>query len=111
MAISGGAIVPSIAWAVQRDHDGNDRFAMRVSVIIYAIMLGIVGMVNFHPTLRHWVDSDRDAAVASEDGQDIPITSLEAVSVSEKRPRWSEGTINVPEHIEFAGNDHAMTGE
>jgi fucose permease len=80
MALSGGGVWPSISWAVQRDHNGSDRYMMRVSVIIYTVMLVIIAVVNLHPTIRHWVDADRDATAAPfEAGQDIRLTTLGTV--------------------------------
>jgi hypothetical protein len=69
MAISGGAIWTSVSWAVQRDHDGNTRYAMRVYVILHAVMLVIVGIINLHPKVRHWVDPDRSVPAPTENGE------------------------------------------
>jgi hypothetical protein len=72
MNVCGGVIWPSISWAVQQSHDGNNRYAMRVSVVVYAVMLVITAVINLHPTTRHWVDADGETAASFEAGQAIP---------------------------------------
>jgi hypothetical protein len=107
IALSGGGVWPSISWAVQRDHRGNDRYAMRVSVIIYAVILVIVAVVNIHPSIRHWVEADRNTTAASEARQDLDLPVLARISSQEKRPPGSDALphITTPEHIEFACGD------
>jgi fucose permease len=57
-ATSGGAVWTSVTWIVQRDHNGDARYAMRVYVILHGAMLAIVGIINLHPTIRRWVDAE-----------------------------------------------------
>jgi MFS family permease len=101
MNVCGGAIWPTISWAVQQS--GNSRYAMRVSVVVYAVMLGIIAVINLHPTTRHWVDADGETAASFEAGQAIPTPG--SVSSCEKRPRGSDALrfLTQPQHIEFAG--------
>jgi hypothetical protein len=110
IALSGGGVWPSISWAVQRDHSGNDRYAMRVSVVIYAVLLVIVAVVNIHPTIRHWVEADRNTTAASEARQDLDLPVLARISSQEKRPQGPDALphIAIAEHIEFARGDHRV---
>jgi fucose permease len=103
MNVCGGVIWPSISWAVQQSLDGNNRYAMRVSGAVYAVMLAITAVINLHPTTRHWVDPDGERTASFKAGQAIP--TLGSVSTCEKGPRGSDALrfLTQPEHIEFAG--------
>jgi hypothetical protein len=106
MTICGGAIWPTISWALLQGHDGNDRYVMRVSVAIYTAMLVIVATINLHPTARHWVDAGGKTA-SIEARQDMPGNTVEEVSGG-TRPHGSDSLPHKPqppEHVEFARSD------
>jgi hypothetical protein len=100
MAISGGAVWPTVSWATRQHHEFNDRWVLRLSIVLYAAMLAIVGMINLHPTARQWVDPDREATAPLEAVQDMPTPTLTGASVWEKGSRVGDAS----EHIEFVGN-------
>jgi hypothetical protein len=104
MTICGGAVWPTISWAVLQRHEGNDRYVMRVSVAIYTAMLVIVATINLHSTTRHWVDAGGGTAIEAR--QDMPGNTVEDVSGG-KRPHGSESLPQKPqpEHVEFARSD------
>jgi fucose permease len=52
----GIAVWPSIAWAVGQAHVGNERYSMKILVVIYSVAFLAFATFSLHPTLRHWVD-------------------------------------------------------
>jgi MFS family permease len=107
MAISGGAIWPSVAWVVQENNGGNCRYALVVLVVISAVILAIVLWINLHPAVRHWVDADKKVPTNSNPGDChiVGISDLRELPVVwEKRPRQSDGSAYAAglEHIEYS---------
>jgi hypothetical protein len=109
MAFSGSGIWPSISWAVQRYHNGNNRYMMRVTVIMYSGMLVIIAVENLHTTIRQWVDADRNATAPFQVGQGIPLNT---VSAQDNRSHGFDAAAHMrrPDHIEFAGSDARVPG-
>jgi len=99
MAFIGSGIWPSISWAVQRSHSGDNRYMMRVIVIMYAGILGILAVENLHPTIHQWVTADRNATTPFEADQVIPLAT---VSVQDND---AVAHMTRPDHIVFAGRD------
>jgi fucose permease len=63
----GIAVWPSIAWAVGQAHLGDERYSMRILVVIYSVAFVISATFTLHPTLRHWVDPVRRPKVEQGD--------------------------------------------
>jgi hypothetical protein len=45
----------------RQGQQGNNRYMMRVTVIMYTGKLVIIAVENLHTTIRQWVDADRNA--------------------------------------------------
>ena len=104
MAISGGAVWPSIAWAVQLSHDST--YALYIVIAVFGFMSVILAVINLHPTLRDWVDPQSKAQLA-ESRRRQPVDTASVV-VSEKGQRESPiptGTTD-HQHVEYANDDH-----
>ncbi len=105
-SISGGAVWPSIAWAVQEWNGGNVRYPMRILVVIYAVIFLGFATFSLRPKLRCWVDSSgRPTVQQGDEGTPHVIAGPEGPSVAwQKGPRGSDWPASLAgvEHIEFA---------
>lgn len=73
-AISGGAVWPNIAWAVDKQHQDNPRYSNRIFITLYAAMLAIIVGMSLQPIIRAWITPVsrrvlRQAATPREDGR------------------------------------------
>lgn len=111
ISISGGAVWPSIAWALELSHDHNARYALSIMIGVFAAIFVILLIMNIHPVLRDWVDcvppvqQARCAEMQAVDGQEANSQAMDGpVNFWEKGPRESDSSPFATglEHIEFA---------
>jgi len=59
MALCGGGIWPSVAYAIETHQSGNARVSMSVVPVLYGVCALYALMINASGTLRRWVDPFR----------------------------------------------------
>jgi fucose permease len=59
MALCGGGIWPSVAYAIEKHQGGNARVSMSVVPVLYGACALYALMINASGTLRRWVDPCR----------------------------------------------------
>ncbi|RSH80818.1 hypothetical protein EHS25_006987 [Saitozyma podzolica] len=56
MAISGGAVWPSVAYGIDREHMGNSRYSLLVIAVLCAVCILWPALLSSTRVLRRWVD-------------------------------------------------------
>jgi hypothetical protein len=109
MAISGGAVWPSIAWAVQRSHDST--YALYIVIAGFGFICVILSVINLHPTLRDWVDrlsrAQRTECSEPQRADTPPVSSSEKGQRDSHVSAFGTGL----EHIEYTNHDRRPDDE
>lgn len=56
MSISGGAVWPSVVYAVDMNHTDNPRYSIRVTTGLYAVAMFWPVALSLNKTMRRWLD-------------------------------------------------------
>lgn len=70
MAIVGGAIWPSVVYAVDMNHGDDPRYSIRVTTGLYAVAMLWPLALSLNGTMRKWVDPGSSRRIRSDEGSD-----------------------------------------
>jgi fucose permease len=91
VALSGAAIWPSVAWAVEESHPGNSRYAMCIIVALNSAGLAIVLFFSLHPKMRRWIEADCQPTRRAEQQRHCPQEDRSAPAVAKPGPVLEKG--------------------